>query len=440
MSTGQRVDMSRIPPSVDESILRMVENLACRLAERSQGRITPCHLIPYMPLPLELIRTCLDDMVDGESVVSPPGEEKVVYEFTAYRNFPGAPEGLSMQSCVACGTPLLPKAVSVFCASCAETLYRAAERMAVAHGWVQQAHIEHALLYAAAPYAGEPVSIATLASRSHSRMRATRLSLEKMAWEGYLHQDVDPKTGALVYTFPSIAYPRALYETNARMLRAWQGTSGMRRWKKVPQWLYGLGLVMLLGGMTIWYLRPPAPPPRPLPRSAVLPERPRHEPRAVPAPAEAPPAPMYGKAYHEEAMKHATPIKVSIRRDGFTPVEMKVTVSWNTSTITLPFRRLIREVSFPGTYALWFFTNDSLWKRYTIAHYSRTQLQGIVHIAGKAYVAYIADAGNNDADLTNDGVSVDVNGDGHIDRQQEYFPPDKVAHIHGQDYAFVITW
>ena len=127
MSTGDRVDMSRIPPSVDESILRLVENLACRLAERSQGRITPCHLMPYVPLPLELIRTCLDDMVDGESVVSPPGEEKVVYEFTADRDVvPGAPGVLSTESCVACGTPLLPEMVSVLCAACAETLYRAA--------------------------------------------------------------------------------------------------------------------------------------------------------------------------------------------------------------------------------------------------------------------------------------------------------------------------
>ena len=518
MSTGHRANVRRIPP-VDESILRMVENLACRLAEISQGRLTPCHLMPYVPLPLELIRTCLDDMVDGESVVSPPGEEKVVYEFTAYRDVvPGASGVLSTESCVACGASLLPKMVSVLCVTCAETLYRAAASSAMAQGWGQQAQTEHALLYAAAPYAGEPVSIATLASRSHSRMRATRLSVEKMALEGYLHQDADLKTGALVYTFPHLAYPRALYETNASLLRTWAGTRGMRRWQKGRQWLYRLGLVMLLGGMTTWYLWPPAQPPRPLPRSAVLPESPRHEPRSVPVPADAPPAPPYGKAYHEEAMKHATPIPVSIRRDGFTPVEMKVTVSWNTSTplsptppariikhpvyqgssqrygtlrlgtgenplydfvfdlisgphpivyfdanqngdlsddgkaltnqgsgifatvITLPFRRLIREVSFPGTYALWFFTNDSLWKRYATAHYSRTQLKGTVHIAGKAYVAYIADAGNNDVDLTNDGVSVDLNGDGDIDRHQEYFPPNKVAHIHGKDYAFVITW
>jgi hypothetical protein len=406
----------------------------------------------------------------------------------------------------------------VLCVSCAETVYRTAESMAMAHGWAQQARREHALLYAAAPYAGEPVSIATLASRSHSRMRATRLSLEKMAWEGYVHQDADLKTGALVYTFPSVAYPRPLYETNARMLQVWVGTRGRHRWQKGRRWFYGLGLVILLGGVMTWYLRPPASPPRPLPRSAVSPERLRHEPHAVPAPADAPPAPPYGKDYYENAMKHARPVDVSIQRHGFIPVEMQVAARWKTSTplsptpparvtrhpvyqgssqrygtlrlgtrentlydfvfdlisgphpivyfdanqngdlsddgkpltnqgsgifataITLPFRRLLREGSFPGEYTLWFFTNDSLWKRQAIAHYSRTQLKGIVHIAGKSYVAYIADAGDNDADFTNDGLSVDLNGDGDIDRHGEYFPPDRVAHIHGKDYAFVISW
>jgi hypothetical protein len=110
------------------------------------------------------------------------------------------------------------------------------------------------------------------------------------------------------------------------------------------------------------------------------------------------------------------------------------------TTIALPFRRLVKEVAFPGDYAVWFFTNDSLWQRSAVAHYSRTQLKGAVHIAGKTYVAYIADTGDNDADLTNDGLSVDLNGDGNIDRQQEYFPPDQVAHIHGQNYVFVVTW
>jgi hypothetical protein len=82
----------------------------------------------------------------------------------------------------------------------------------------------------------------------------------------------------------------------------------------------------------------------------------------------------------------------------------------------------------------------SMWPRGAVAHYSRTQLKGTVYIEGQAYVAYIADAGENDTDLTNDGISVDVNGDGEINRQQEFFPPGQVAHIHGKEYVFVITW
>jgi hypothetical protein len=231
-----------------------------------------------------------------------------------------------------------------------------------------------------------------------------------------------------------------------------------------------------------------------------------------------PPAPLYGKAYHEAAMHHAIPVRVAIRQHGFTPVVMKVSASWNTSTplaplapariikepvyqgssqrygtlqlgtrenalydfvfdlisgphpvvyfdanqngdftddgkpmtnqgsgifattIHVPFRRLVSDAPFPDDFVLWFFTNDSMWPRSAVAHYSRTQLKGTVHLEGRALLAYIADVGNNDADLTNDGISVDVNGNGIIDRAQEYFPPDKVAHIDGKDYVFMITW
>ena len=91
------------------------------------------------------------------------------------------------------------------------------------------------------------------------------------------------------------------------------------------------------------------------------------------------------------------------------------------TTIHLPFRRLVRDAPFPGDFTLWFFTNDSMWPRGAVAHYSRTQLKGTVYVDGHAYMAYIADAGENDTDLTNDGISVDVNGDGEINRQQEFF-------------------
>jgi hypothetical protein len=510
--------MSRQPLAVEESILRLVEHLACHLAERSQGRLTSYHLMPYLPLSLELIRTCLDNMMDGESVVSPAGEEKVVYQFPAYRDLQPQAGMLSLESCVACGLQLPARAFSVLCMPCAETLHRDGERVARTHGWAAQALLEHALLYAAAPYAGKPVSVTTLARRAHSRLHATRHALKRLSLEGYIHQEADPQTGALVYAFPPLDYPRTLYEANARVLQAWAGGRARGLWGKGQRWLYALGLVVLLAGTAWWYVQSPAQPPRPLPTSAVLPEQTRTAPQPPAASPPTRPSPLYGKAYHAEAMKHATPVQVSIRRDGFTPVEMKVAASWKTltplspttpagirqepvyrggsqrygtlwlgttennrydfvfdlvpgahplvyfdanqngdlsddgslltnqgsgifaTTIALPFRRLVKEVSFPGAYALWFFTNDSLWQRSAVAHYSRTQLKGTVHLAGKAYVAYIADTGDNDANLTNDGLSIDLNGDGAIDRQQEYFPPDQVAHIHGQDYVFVITW
>jgi hypothetical protein len=172
-----RVNMRRKPWAIEESILRIVEHLACHLAERSQGWITPYHLTPYLPLSLELIRTCLDDLLDGESVVSPAGEEKVVYQFPAYRDLQPQPGVLSLESCVACGVRLPAKTLSVLCMPCAETLHSDGGRIAKEHGWATQALLEHALLYAAAPYAGQPVSVTTLASRAHSRMRATRHTL-----------------------------------------------------------------------------------------------------------------------------------------------------------------------------------------------------------------------------------------------------------------------
>jgi hypothetical protein len=457
-------------------------------------------------------------MVDGESILSPPGEIQAMYQFTAYRNLPRQMEVLVVDSCVSCSTTLPPKIVGVLCASCVDILHREVGSMAKASGWASQVHTEHALLYAAAQYAGKPVSVATLASRSHGRMRTTRLSLERLSFEGYIHQDTDFKTGTPVYRFPTLAYPRELYEANATKLKAWEGAASAGLWMKNRRWLYALGLVVLLGGMTAWYLHSPAPPSRAIPLTAVLPESPRPAPQPASLPAQESTSPKYGKAYHDEAIKHATPIKVSIQQDGFTPVEMKVAASWNKSlqlsptppprivkepvyqgsaqrygmlklgthtnnyydfvfdlvsgpnpvlyfdanqngdltddgkpftnqgsgifatTITLPFRRLIKEVTYPGNYAIWFFTNDTLWKRYAVAHYSRTQLKGVVHIAGKTYAAYIADSRDNDANLTNDGLWVDLDGDGNFDRKQEYFPPDQVAHVHGKDYVFVITW
>jgi len=72
-------------------------------------------------------------------------------------------------------------------------------------------------------------------------------------------------------------------------------------------------------------------------------------------------------------------------------------------------------------------------------YYSMTQLQGDLLLKGKRYTAYLADNGPVDGDYRNDGISIDLNGDGKIDRKSELFPLGKPALINGEMYSFRIT-
>ena len=69
-----------------------------------------------------------------------------------------------------------------------------------------------------------------------------------------------------------------------------------------------------------------------------------------------------------------------------------------------------------------------------------TVLQGEVTIDGSTYEAYIADSRQNDADFTNDGIVVDLNGDGSVDRQTELFPPNTPIRVKGKDYELDVIW
>ena len=108
--------------------------------------------------------------------------------------------------------------------------------------------------------------------------------------------------------------------------------------------------------------------------------------------------------------------------------------------IRIPFQQLLDEVELPGDYAAWFFTNDSLWEKGKVAHYTRTELKGAVTIDGTDYLAYISERGMNDADFTNDGIYIDLDQNGEIDRKKEKFPPDEAAVIHGKAYEILIDW
>jgi hypothetical protein len=503
-----------------EMVPRVVENLACHLAERHQGRITTNHLIPYLPLPLEWIRTCLDLMTDGHMVYAATSEQIRVYEFPAYRERPAKPGALSVPSCLSCHATFAPKRKRILCAACTATLRHELRRLAKRTNWVEQALQEHEILYLAGQHAG-PLPANTLASRSRTTLRETRQTLDRLSLDGYLCQDVDAETGVITYLFPEVEYPRRCYRENQGIIQSCvaRGTASDRRKKG---WLLsGLG-VLILAGLSFFFLLPSTShvstpfrqeirhAPQQVVRSvASAPARPSQEDTAVP---------LYGQAYHDSAMKDATPIEISIRKHGFVPVGPMLATRWNQTTslspdppagiikapsyrggrqlygafalgtmddktypfvldlvsgphpelyfdtnhngdltddggpltnqgngvfatnIQIPFAQLLKEVRFPGLYTLWFFVNDSHWQKGVVAHYSQTQLRGKVTLQGRTYTAYIVDTGGNDADFTNDGIAVDLNGDGKIDYKGEVFRPDKVARIQGQDHVFKITW
>lgn len=108
--------------------------------------------------------------------------------------------------------------------------------------------------------------------------------------------------------------------------------------------------------------------------------------------------------------------------------------------INLPVSQLIKELDTEENFAIWFYLNEHSWKKRYANHYSRTQMKGTVSINSKKYLAYIAEWKLNDADFTNDGIYIDLNSNGKIERKTEFIRPGRVLQIEGREYLFDIKW
>ena len=67
-------------------------------------------------------------------------------------------------------------------------------------------------------------------------------------------------------------------------------------------------------------------------------------------------------------------------------------------------------------------------------------MKGTVPINGKPFLAFIAEKGVNDADFTNDGLYLDLNGNGKIEYRSEFIGHRRVTQIDGKKYWFDIGW
>lgn len=108
------------------------------------------------------------------------------------------------------------------------------------------------------------------------------------------------------------------------------------------------------------------------------------------------------------------------------------------TTLSFPWQQVMANSSFEGDFDIWFFANEDRGALTEFSHYSRTQLEGYVPVGRKLYHAYIVDNGINDADLTNDGISIEVKKDTWLELSSEEI--GKTVIINGKKCLFKIFY
>lgn len=205
-------------PQLSDRAGNVIENLACRIAERSGGRIAANHLLPYLPVSLAVVDACLAEMVDGTSVLTEEADNVRWYEFPAYSDSPPRDGMLAVETCVACDTDVPRRPGRVVCPACTDVLRHELNALADRTAWPAQAVYEHEVLHLAADHGG-PVRAEALAGRSRYTLRNMRGKLEAMTLGKHLRQELNSENGALTYHFPRINYPKDLYRRNAQVIR-----------------------------------------------------------------------------------------------------------------------------------------------------------------------------------------------------------------------------
>ncbi len=109
------------------------------------------------------------------------------------------------------------------------------------------------------------------------------------------------------------------------------------------------------------------------------------------------------------------------------------------SGLNFPLKVVSGVPGLDGEYKIWIYSTLESWQRWKILYFSMTQLQGELVLSGKRYTAFLADNGPVDGDYRNDGINIDLDGNGKIERETEFFPDGSLARIDGVNYLFRVT-
>jgi hypothetical protein len=108
------------------------------------------------------------------------------------------------------------------------------------------------------------------------------------------------------------------------------------------------------------------------------------------------------------------------------------------TAIEIPLRELYPEQRGDRAFVVWLYVNRQGLERSRAGAYSRTQAQGRVFLDGIPHAAWIVDQGVNDADLTNDGIYVDLDRNGEVDPETERIGPDQGVWVAGRPTRFEV--
>lgn len=243
--------------TLSETAANIVENIAYRVAERRGGRITVNHLAPYLPLSLGLLKSCLDDMVDGHSVISGETDPFPAYEFAACLDKPCEEGPLRFDTCLSCDKDLPAPKEDLFCLDCFQALEKELNRLAETMGWPAKAVYEHEILYLAAQQKA-PHYASQLAGRSRYTLKRMNQKLKAMTMDHYVCQELDKKAATIVYHFPEITYPKKSYRKNMAVILRYPASATEDMEIKITRITLSLSTLLLIG-FVLAFLRIPLP-------------------------------------------------------------------------------------------------------------------------------------------------------------------------------------
>lgn len=232
---------------LSEYASNVIENLACRAAQASGGRITPHHVLPYLPVSLGIVEQCLNAMVDGTSITSSVENGLTTYSFTAYHSDAPSvqpPSRLSFETCIACDTDFDPPTHNPICGACETHIREELNTLATEMGWPAQAVYEHEILYHTSQ-AGKPMQPAELAAVSRFTLRSMRRKLDHLTRNRFARKENLPAKGIATYELPQIPYPREHYRNNMDIILSYPASITEEVQTKFARILITLGCMLL---------------------------------------------------------------------------------------------------------------------------------------------------------------------------------------------------